>query len=599
MEPDIHEEDVLDKSYDRRLMIRLLSYLKPFKFQVGAAVFILFAAMLLQLAGPFLTKIGIDNYIAKKDFAGLNLICLLFVAILLIEFVVGVIEAYVISWIGQKAMLGMRSQLFAHIQTLPISFFDKNPVGRLVTRLTTDVESLNEMLSSGAVAIFGDIFKLVGIVIVLLLFNWKLALVTFSVLPLLFLATFWFQKMVRATYRLIRVRIARINAFLQENITGVAVVQMFNRENTNFKQFDQLNRDHRDAYLQTVFYYAIFYPAVNLISAIALALIIWYGGGRILAGTLTFGALVAFIQYAEMFFRPIMDLSEKYNIMQSAMASSERLFNLLDTKPEVGYQIQDNSRPLPSARGEIEFRNVWFAYKNEDFVLKNISFHVRPGERVAFVGATGAGKTSIMNLLLRFYEINRGEILFDGINIKEIHPLELRRHFSVVLQDVFIFDGTVAFNINLGNPQIAEARVQQAARDVLADTFIQKMPEKFQQPVQERGRSLSVGQRQLLAFARALAFDPAVLILDEATSSVDTETEVLIQKALERLMENRTSLVVAHRLSTIQNADRIIVLHKGEIREVGTHHELLAKEGIYYKLYQLQYAYQEKKQEAA
>ena len=599
MEPNIHEEDVLDKSYDRRLMMRLLSYLKPFKFQVAVAVLILFAAMLLQLAGPFLTKIGIDNYIAQKDFAGLNLICLFFVAILIIEFVVGVIEAYLISWIGQKAMLGVRSQLFSHIQTLPISFFDKNPVGRLVTRVTTDVESLNEMLSSGAVAIFGDIFKLVGIVIVLLVFTWKLALVTFSVLPLLFIATFWFQKMVRATYRLIRVRIARINAFLQENITGMAVVQMFNRENTNFNQFDQLNRDHRDAYLQTVFYYAIFYPTVNLVSAIALALIIWYGGGRIIAGALTFGALVAFIQYAEMFFRPIMDLSEKYNIMQSAMASSERLFNLLDTKPEVGYHTQDKRKPLPSARGEIEFRNVWFAYKNEQYVLKNISFHVKPGERVAFVGATGAGKTSIMNLLLRFYEINRGEILFDGVNIKGIHPLELRRHFSVVLQDVFIFDGSVAFNINLGNPQISEERVQQAAQDVLASTFIQKMPEKFQQPVQERGRTLSVGQRQLLAFARALAFDPAVLILDEATSSVDTETEVLIQKALERLMQNRTSLVVAHRLSTIQNADRIVVLHKGEIREVGTHHELLTKAGIYYKLYQLQYAYQEKKQEAA
>lgn len=594
---NINEEEALDKSYDSRLMRRLLAYLKPYRTQVVFAVAILFLAMLLQLAGPFLTKIGIDRYIAKKDLAGLNFVCLTFVAILIIEFVVGVVETYVINLIGQKAMFDMRSQLFAHLQSLPISFFDKNPVGRLVTRVTNDVQSLNEMLSSGAVAIFGDVFKLIGIVIVLLTFNWKLALVTFSVLPLLFGLSFLFQKLIRENYRLIRVRIARINSFLQENFTGMSVVQIFNREKKSFATFDGLNRDHRDAYLKTVLYYAWFYPAVNLISAIAIALIIWYGGGRILAGALTFGALVAFIQYAEMFFRPIMELSEKYNIMQSAMAASERIFALLDVKPEVG--LQTGTQPLQKARGEIEFRNVWFAYKGEDFVLKNVSFRVKPGEKIAFVGATGAGKTSITNVLLRFYEFQRGEILFDGVNIQDINPLELRRHFAIVLQEVFIFDGTVAHNIKLGNPNITDERVQQAARDVNADYFVQKLPEKYSQEVQERGRSLSVGQRQLLAFARALAFDPAVLILDEATSSVDTETEILIQQALERLMENRTSLVVAHRLSTIQNADRIIVLHKGEIREEGTHQELLAKAGIYYKLYQLQYASQEREQKAA
>lgn len=597
---NIHEEEALDKSYDSRLMRRLLSYLKPYRYQVALAVLILFLAMVLQLAGPFLTKIGIDRYIANKDFAGLNLICLMFVAILLIEFVVGVVETYVINWIGQKAMFDMRSQLFSHLQSLPVSFFDKNPVGRLVTRVTNDVQSLNEMLSSGAVAIFGDVFKLVGIVIVLLLFNWKLALVTFSVLPLLFGATFLFRKLIRDNYRLIRVRIARINSFLQENITGMSVVQIFNREKKNFDIFEKLNRDHMEAFLKTVFNYAWFYPAVNLISAIAIALIIWYGGGRILAGALTFGALVAFIQYAEMFFRPIMDLSEKYNIMQSAMAASERIFALLDVPPETNLQAAVRPlRPLAKARGEIEFRNVWFAYKGDDFVLKNVSFRIKPGEKIAFVGATGAGKTSIMNVLLLFYDIQRGEILFDGVNIRDLPPRDLRQHFAIVLQDVFIFDGTVAHNIKLGNSNISDERMQQAARDVHADFFIQKLPEKYEQPVQERGRSLSVGQRQLLAFARALAFDPAVLILDEATSSVDTETEILIQQALERLMQNRTSLVVAHRLSTIQNSDRIIVLHKGEIREVGSHRELLAKEGIYYKLYQLQYASQETKQKAA
>ncbi|MFQ6112984.1 MAG: ABC transporter ATP-binding protein, partial [bacterium] len=535
MNHGFHEEEVLGKAYDNRLMKRLLSYLRPYRFFVAMAVNILFVAALLQLAGPYLTKIGIDEYIAEGDFEGLTFIGLIYLGLLIVQFVLLFFQTYLINWIGQKVMYDMRSQVFSHVQKLDISFFDRNPVGRLVTRITTDVESLHQMLSSGVVAIFGDIFTLIGIVVVLLLLNWKLALVTFSVLPLLFYATFLFKKRVRETYRMIRVRIARINAFLQENITGMAVVQIFNREGKNFQKFDKLNRDHLEAYLRTIFYYAIFYPAVQIISALAIALIVWYGGGSIIQGTLTFGALVAFIQYAELFFRPIMDLSEKYNIMQSAMASSERIFRLLDKEPRI--IVPTRPKVLREVRGEIQFKNVWFAYKGDDYVLRNVSFHIRPGEKVAFVGATGAGKTSIINLLLRFYEANKGEILYDGISLKEIDPYMLRKHFSVVLQDVFIFDGTVADNIRLGNEEITMERLRKAASDVHADKFVEKLPKKYDEEVKERGQTLSVGQRQLLAFARALAFDPAVLILDEATSSVDTETELLIQDALKRLMQ--------------------------------------------------------------
>ncbi len=594
MSHNVHEEDVLGKAYDGRLMRRLLAYMRPYKFYVSLAILVLLLSSFAQLAGPYLTKLGIDNFIAQGNAGGLRTICVLYLLILMVDAIFQFCETYLVNWIGQKAMFDMRSQIFAHIQSLPIPYFDRNPVGRLVTRVTTDVSSLHQMLSSGAVAIFGDIFKLVGIVGVLLFLNWKLALVTFSVLPLLFYATFLFKRLVREIYRVIRLRIARINTFLQENVSGMSVVQLFRREATNFNKFDRLNAEHRDSYLQTILYYAMFFPVVRLISSLAVALIVWYGGGRVIQGALTFGGLVAFIQYADMFFRPIMDLSEKYNLMQSAMASSERIFKIMDEKSEPW--AVNRLHPRPNCRGEIEFRNVWFAYKNDDFVLEDISFHVRPGEKVAFVGATGAGKTSLLSLLLRYYDTSRGEIFLDGVNIQEINPRDLRRYFGMVMQDIFIFDGSVARNIRLEDSEITDEQVRNAARDVHAEHFIEKLPQQYEHAVLERGKGLSVGQRQLLSFARALAHDPPILILDEATSSVDTETELLIQDALQRLMQNRTSLVVAHRLSTVQNSDRIIVLHKGRIREIGSHHELLARRGLYHQLYQLQYAQQERQQ---
>jgi len=541
----------------------------------------------LQLAGPYLTKIAIDRYIATQDISGLSRIALIFLAILVVAFFLRYLQIYIMQFVGQRVMFDMRMELFSHLQEMSLSFFDKNPVGRLITRLTNDVEVLNEMLTSGMIAIFGDIFSLIGIVIVMLWLDFKLALVSFMVLPLLIYATILFRQKARESYRAIRTRIARINAFLQESIVGMPIIQIFNREKKNLGKFERLSHRYLEACLRSVFYHAAFHPSVEIIGSLAVALIIWYGGGQILKGALTFGALVAFIQYVNRFYHPIRDLSEKYNIMQSAMASSERIFKLLDTPVE----IKDAELPLSieRIRGEIEFKNVWFAYNGRDYVLRDISFRVRAGEKVAIVGATGGGKTSIISLLARFYDPQKGKILIDEIDIRNFRQKELRRYLGIVQQDVFLFSGTIEDNIKLGENKINFQQVKESASYVNADKFIKKLPHDYQEDVRERGSLLSVGQKQLLAFARALAFDPRILVLDEATSSVDTETEMLIQEASAKLLQHRTSIVIAHRLSTIKDVDRIIVIHKGRVKEVGTHQELLQKKGIYYRLYQLQY----------
>jgi ATP-binding cassette subfamily B multidrug efflux pump len=587
-----HEEEILGKAYDSRLLKRLLIYLRPYWIQVVLGVIILFIVTGLDLAGPFLVKVAIDKHIVPKVKEGLIAIVLIYLAILILQFFVKYARTYLMQWIGQHIVFDIRMEIFRHLQRLSLAFFDKNPVGRLVTRVTTDVETLNEWFSAGIVSVFGDIFLLFGIIIVMISVNWKLALITFSVMPILAYITFFIRKRIRDAYRDIRTRIARINAYLQENISGMTVVQIFNREKRNFKKFDDLNTSHLEAHMRSIFYYSLFWPSVDLIESIALALIIWFGGMWKYSGAVTFGVLVLFIEYSRRFFRPISDLTNKYNILQSAMASSERIFMLLDNKPEIINPT--NPKKLADFKGEIAFRNVWFAYKNNhdgtpDYVLKGISFHVKPGEKIAIVGATGAGKTSIINLLCRFYDVTRGEILLDGNNLKDLKIQELRSYIGLVLQDVYLFAGTVEENIRLGNKDISLRTVSSAAKDANVHHFIDKFPNQYQEKMMERGASLSTGQKQLLAFARALAFNPAILILDEATSSVDTESEILIQQALIRLMTNRTSICIAHRLSTIQNCDRIIVMHKGKIREEGTHQELLKIKGIYYKLYQLQF----------
>jgi ATP-binding cassette subfamily B protein len=489
-------------------------------------------------------------------------------------------------------------EVFQHLQRLSLKFYDHNPIGRLITRVTNDVEVLNDMFSSGIVMVFSDVFTIAGIFYFMFSMNWKLALVTLSVLPFLFYGTFLFRRKARETYRDVRIQIARINTFMQEHITGMLVDQIFNREKKSYSKFSDINAAHRDANIRSIFYYAVFYPGVDLIGAVAVGLIIWYAGHNALEGIVTVGTVMAFVQFNEMFWRPIRDLSEKYNILQTAMASSERLFQLLDDKTVLN--IPSTVLPLKQVRGDIEFRNVYFTYDpptdNEhspNWILKNISFSIKQGQTVAIVGHTGAGKTTIINLLSRFYDIQQGEILIDGINIQHFNPKDLRKYIAVVLQDVFLFSGDIQNNIHLGDETIPFERVKAAARLVGANRFIDALPNTYSAEVKERGATLSVGQKQLLSFARALAFNPRILVLDEATSSVDTETEQLIQRAIKKMLHGRTSIVIAHRLSTIQSADKIIVLHKGEIREMGNHQELLALNGIYRKLYELQYKDQE------
>lgn len=590
---DIQSEDeILGKAYDNRLMKRLLVYLKPYRFLVALSVLIMLLSSLAQLAGPYITKLAIDNYIASGDQTGLLHTILGFLGVIVAGFTLQYLQVYMMQYVGQKAMYDLRMQIFSHVQHLDLTYFDKNPVGRILTRITGDVQVLNELFTSGVVAVFGDIFMLTGIVIAMLAINWKLAIVVFSVVPILIIATAVFRRKVRQSYRDVRLVTAKINSYSQEHISGVTVIQSFVAEKKAFDGFDSINQDLMRAHIRTVFYYAVFFPVVELVGAISIALIIGYGGHQIIAGSvLTLGALVAFIQYADRFYQPIRDLSEKYNILQSAMASSERIFRVLDTQSAI--RNPEKGITISRARGEIEFRDLYFEYEKDNPILKGINLKINPGEKIAVVGATGSGKTTLTSLLCRFYEYEKGDILIDGVSLKKIHEKELRRNIALVIQDVFLFSGDIKRNLRLDSEEISIEQIKQAAVEVGADKFIEKLEGGYDHELKERGLNLSVGQRQLIAFARALAFDPAILILDEATSSVDTETEILIQKALKRLLAGRTSIIVAHRLSTIKGADKIVVMHKGQIREIGAHSELLKRGGIYYRLYQLQYKDQE------
>lgn len=587
---DAHpEEDTGEKPYDLRLLRRLLRYLRPYRLGVAASFLLIVAGAALELVGPWVTKRVLDEAVPAGDERLLAVLVGTYAGALVLSFLAQYGQALVTTWLAQRVMFDIRVELFSHLQRLSLRFFDRNPVGRLMTRVTNDVEVLNEMFGSGVVTIFGDVFTLLLIVGLMFQLDWRLALVALVALPLMLGAAFLFRGKIRRAYRDIRIRLARINAYLQERIGGVRVVQLFGRERDTQRRFEEINGDHLEAHLRSITYYALFFPVIEVLTAISLALILWYGGVRTLEGAATVGTIAAFLQLARRFFHPIQDLSEKYNILQGAMASSERIFELMDTEPEIRDHPDPLRLPTP-ARGEIEFRDVWFRYGDDGaWVLQGVSFTARPGERVAIVGATGAGKSTIINLLMRLYEPQRGEILFDGVPIGRVPVAELRDRIGLVLQDVFLFSGSVRYNIRLGREEIGEERVRDAARRVGAEPFVQRLPRGYDQPLGERGITLSGGERQLVSFARALAFDPAVLVLDEATSSVDSELEARIEEALRELMRGRTSLVIAHRLSTVQGADQILVLHHGEIRERGTHAELLRAGGLYARLYELQF----------
>jgi ATP-binding cassette, subfamily B, multidrug efflux pump len=643
------EEEVLGKAYDSRLMRRLLTYLRPYGWQVAIAIIAIILKSFADVLGPYLVKVAVDRYLAPapgamsglwdwldpRPLKGIAQISGIYFGLLLFTFVLEFLQTYFMQWTGQQVMFDLRSQIFRHLQRMHVGFYDKNPVGRLVTRVTTDVDALNEMFTSGVVSIFEDLFVLTGILAIMLCMNWKLALITFAVLPFIVFATKIFRDKVRDSYRRIRVAIARINSYLQEHVSGMMVLQLFNRERKAYKRFSEINRSHMDAFKDAILAYAVYYPVVDFFSAIAIACVIWLGGQDVIRGIISksvsiqfdprhfisfhlvataasLGVLIAFTQYAMRFFRPIMDFSEKYNILQSAMAASERIFKLLDAPMEV---VSPAITKTPQGPGRIEFDHVWFAYRDTaedskvsesgngsgnagdgsqpDWVLRDVTFAIEPGETVAVVGHTGAGKTTLISLLMRFYDVQKGAVRIDGVDVKEMDLAGLRGRFGVVLQDPFLFTGTIGGNIRLGTERIQDAHVQQAAEDVNLAEFIRELPKGFDEEVRERGSTLSTGQKQLISFARALAHEPKILILDEATSSVDTETEFRVRDALARMVEGRTSLIIAHRLSTIQRADKIIVMHKGQVREMGTHQELLANRGIYYKLYQLQYKDQE------
>ena len=588
----IHEEEVLGKAYDARLMRRLLGYLRPHRLAVMGALASIVGHAALQLAQPYLMKVAIDRHIVTGDLTGLGALGLLFLGVLVGSFALEYAETYTMQLTGQRIMFDLRMQISRHLHRLELGFYDRNPVGRLMTRVTTDVDALNDLFSSGVVSVFGDLFTLTGIMIVLLLMDWRLALVAFSVLPLIVMVTQWFRRNARESYRKVRIRLARINAFLQEQITGMATVQLFRREAKNFDRFAGINHEYRGANIESIFYYAVFYPVIEVVGALATALILWYGGGWTLDSTLTLGSLVAFLLYASgssgrsaICLRSSTCCSPRWPRRNASSACST---------PRSRSRAPASPTPRPAkAPGRIVFDHVWAAYRGEEYVLRDVSFDVMPGQRIGIVGATGAGKSTLISLLLRFYDVNRGRILIDGVDIREMELRELRSLFGLVLQDVYLFSGTIAENVRLGHRGISEADIQRATAAVHADRFINDLPDGLNSAVAERGATLSVGQKQLLSFARALAFAPPVLVLDEATSSVDTETELLIQDALHRLMAGRTTIAIAHRLSTVQGMDKILVLHKGRLREVGSHQELLARRGIYYKLYQLQYREQE------
>jgi len=597
------EEEALGKAVDRHLIARLLTYVRPYRWTVVFATIAAALQSATQIVGPYLNKVVIDRYLFPSPDAhnlfgsylpqdalrGVATLGLVYLSVLAVGFVLDFGQTYAMQWVGQHSMYDLRTQLFAHLQRLPISFFDHNPAGRLVTRVTNDVETLNDTISTALVALFDDLFVLTMIVVVMIRFNWQLSLITVGVLPAIFLATHYFRKAVRESYRRIRLLVARINVFLQEHLTGMAVVQAFNREELAYQEFEQINKQYCKAWVDAVFAYSVYYPVVEFLSILAVTLILWFGGLKVMHGTLTIGIVFAFIQYTQRFFRPIQDLSDKYNTLQSAMASSERIFKLLDaplTPPRPAAAV-------PLGPGRLEFDHVWFAYKGEEWILRDVSFVVEPGSSLAIVGHTGAGKTTMISLLLRFYDVQKGRILLDGVDLRDYDLRQLRQRFGIVLQDPYLFTGTIADNIRMDDAAITEAQVQAAERDANLADFLATLPQGDATPLRERGSGLSTGQKQLVNFARALAANPSILILDEATASVDTDTELKIRQALERMLTGRTSILIAHRLSTIQRADLILVLHKGVLREQGSHQELLHQHGIYWRLYRLQYKDQE------
>ena len=598
MSEEVHQEDeILGKAYDARLMARILRYLRPYWKLLAISFIFLMLQTGSQLLGPYITKVAIDRYIAERDVHGLDLMALAYLGVVCVGFVVFFIQTYTTEYIGQHAMHDLRMEVFSHLQHQDMAYFDRNAVGRLLTRTVNDVETLNELFSTGVVGLLGDVSIVFGIAGMMLWLDWKLALVCLAAFPVILYISRFYRRRAREVYRESRLILGRLNAGLQENIAGVATVQAFGQEEKMYRRFREVNLSYRDVLLRSIRYNALFFPVIEIFSALSIGLLLWDGGQQILSSAVQAGVIVAFIQYVQRMYQPIRDLAEKYNIMQAAMASSERIFALLDTSETIKNPAQ--AKKVDRFAGEIEFKDVWLSYRAGEPVLKNVSFRVRAGEKVALVGATGGGKTSIISALCRFYDVERGAILVDGIDVREWNKQELRRHLGLVLQDVFLFSGDVATNITLGDERISETQMLEAARRAQIAPFIERLPQQYRQEVQERGSTLSQGQRQLLSFARAMAFDPKILILDEATSSVDTKTETLIQEALQELLKNRTALIIAHRLSTIKHADRILVIHKGEIWEEGNHAELLARRGLYARLYDLQYRFSDRADETA